>query len=295
MDLIIYHAQCTDGWCAAYVAQKRYPGARLLAAQYSTTPPFQSVEGLDVLVVDFSWKSREDNIKLSQLAKSFRILDHHKSAEEVLAGLDFATFDMNRSGAGLAWDYLFGKDSMGPYGEKMTGRPWYVDYVEDHDLWKHELPHSREINAYLHLIPKTIKVWGALDELVSPSHAASLGEGALMQIRGNAQKLVEASNSGKAWGYTIGVVNAPTWQASEVGEMLSKTYDIGLIWWERKDGIVTFSLRSQNDGDVDVSKIAAKLGGGGHKHAAGFEARNLLAANELLSDILNRRTRQHES
>lgn len=32
----------------------------------------------------------------------------------------------------------------------------------------------------------------------------------------------------------------------------------------------TFSLRSAEDG-VDVSEIAKRYGGGGHKHAAGFK------------------------
>jgi nanoRNase/pAp phosphatase (c-di-AMP/oligoRNAs hydrolase) len=39
-------------------------------------------------------------------------------------------------------------------------------------------------------------------------------------------------------------------------------------YWDTPGGRV-FSLRSANDG-LDVSEIAAKFGGGGHKHASGF-------------------------
>jgi uncharacterized protein len=274
MDLIIYHANCTDGWCAAYVAQKKYPGVKLIGAQYSTALPLDAVAGQDVLVVDFSWKAREDNIRLSQAAKSFRILDHHKSCEAILEGLDFATVDLSRSGAGLAWDYLFG-----------TRRPWYVDYVEDHDLWKHRLAFSRQVSAYLHLIPNTVEAWDDLSETELHT-AARLGKGALMQIESNARRLVTEANPGRGWGHSLGVVNAPTWQASEVGEIISKTYDVAVIWWERKDGIVTFSLRSNDKGNVDVSKIATLMGGGGHKHAAGFEVPDLSEAYLLLRSIL---------
>jgi uncharacterized protein len=277
MDLILYHAKCTDGWCAAYVAHKKYPGARLVEAQYGVEPPYDLVAGQDVLVVDFSWKERASNIKLRLLAKSFRILDHHVSQKETLKDLEFVTFDLARSGAGLAWDCLFGWD-----------RPWYVNYVEDYDLWRHKLPNSRAANAFLHLIPKTVEAWDEMSQMRF-NDVINLGEGALMQIESNARKLVEASNPGRGWGYTVGVVNAPTWQASDVGDALSKIYDVALIWWERQDGVVTFSLRSQNSGDVNVSKIAASMGGGGHKHAAGFEVRNLLVANEVVDDILHRK------
>ena len=44
-----------------------------------------------------------------------------------------------------------------------------------------------------------------------------------------------------------------------------------LILSERDDGIIKGSLRSEEYKGVDVSKIAAQFGGGGHKLASGFE------------------------
>jgi len=41
-----------------------------------------------------------------------------------------------------------------------------------------------------------------------------------------------------------------------------------------------FSLRSQ-EGGIDVSEIAIKFGGGGHKHAAGFK----VDRNHILAKI----------
>jgi nanoRNase/pAp phosphatase (c-di-AMP/oligoRNAs hydrolase) len=65
------------------------------------------------------------------------------------------------------------------------------------------------------------------------------------------------------------VVNGPFFTTSEVGAELAKTHDVALIWSIRKDGKMSVGLRSQ--GDIDVSKIAQKFGGGGHKNSAGFE------------------------
>lgn len=172
MDLVIYHNNCADGFCAAYVARQKYPNATFLPLDYNVEPPYGPVEGKNVLVLDFSWPTRELNEALAVRAKSFRILDHHKSAQETLAGLPFATFDMNRSGAGLAWDYLFGKNSpddgqtVRDFGDGVIcencsrlPRPWFVNYAEDYDLWKFELPESRAVNAFMQSFPFDFITW----------------------------------------------------------------------------------------------------------------------------------------
>ena len=111
--IVYYHNACPDGWCAAWVAKRKYPDAKLVALDHGLTLEqldsiYREARGQDVLMVDYSLRTREANDELARVANSFRILDHHKSAKEVLAGAPYATFDMNRSGAGLAWDHLFG-------------------------------------------------------------------------------------------------------------------------------------------------------------------------------------------
>lgn len=53
-----------------------------------------------------------------------------------------------------------------------------------------------------------------------------------------------------------------------------------LILSERGDGIVKGSLRSEEYKGVDVSKIAARFGGGGHKLASGFEIKGKIVETE---------------
>jgi len=278
MDLIYYHGNCTDGWAAAYVAHLKYPEAKLVPAFYSTEPPYEDVEGKDVLMVDFSWKGRDVNIKLNLLSKSLHIFEHHKTAAETLKDLEFVVYDVNRSGAGLAWDYLFGKDKYFSGVDKLhtdesiyfpwLARPWWVDYVEDYDIWTKKLPAIEEVSAFLHSTPKTIGAWDDIDK-IDLSEAEILGTGAWQQIRYQTDALVALANEGSAWGYTLGIVNGPFFTTTEVGHELAKVYDIGIVWSVRKDGKIAFGLRSV--GGVDVSKIAQKFGGGGHKNSAGFE------------------------
>lgn len=275
MDLIIHHKSCPDGWCAAFIAKKKYPEAQIMARDHGTNPPYAEVEGKDVLVVDFSWRTREENIRLSKLAKSFQIFDHHKSAKTELEGLPFATFDMERSGAGITWDLLF----------PGVPRPWYVRYVEDRDLWRHSLFSSEKVNAYLMTLPHTIVAWSELDHM-DWQDAEILGAGALRHVEHYTEKACEQVQEGIFEDFTTGVVNVPYLNVSEVAGRIAETHEVGFAWFERGDGQTQFSLRSRGSGP-DVSLLAKKYGGGGHKNAAGFQL-SLKQGRDLVDRILGR-------
>jgi oligoribonuclease NrnB/cAMP/cGMP phosphodiesterase (DHH superfamily) len=290
MDTILFHSKCLDGFCAAFIASKRYPEAELIGLDHGDPVPYDTIRGKDVLVLDYSWPTRELNIELSQIAKSFRILDHHKSALERLEGLDFATFDMNRSGAGLAWDYLFGKDSENlSWGE----RPWFVDFVEDRDLWNWALPNSKAINAYLMSLPMDIESWSCLDKITHEIAAIS-GIAILRHIDHYVKGAVDQAQFG-TWDvvtspittrtYSTAIVNALYMNCSEVGNALAQKVDVGLTWFESSDAQIHFSLRSV--GDIDVSSIAKLYGGGGHLHASGFRL-STFEGRRLIDSILGR-------
>lgn len=287
MNLIIAHGHCPDGFTAAMIAKRKYPEAEVMFRDHGLEPPYEEVAGKDVLVVDFSWRTREQNDKMASLAKSFRILDHHKTAQAVLEGAPYAVFDMKRSGAGLAWDYLFGKDSevtsINWNGEPYM-RPWYVNYVEDRDLWNWALPNSRAVCAYLGTLPLEFSAWTHLDAK-TPEDAGVLGWGALAHIEHYVREAVRQAQAGFLSGRKVAVLNVPYLNCSEIGNELAKTHEVSLTWFERGDGFIQFSLRSI--GDIDVSAIAKTFNGGGHKNAAGFQLK-IGEGRRLVDTILNR-------
>jgi oligoribonuclease NrnB/cAMP/cGMP phosphodiesterase (DHH superfamily) len=69
-------------------------------------------------------------------------------------------------------------------------------------------------------------------------------------------------------GHKVMCVNSPVLQ-SEIGNYLSKNKPFAAVWFENEFGEKVYSLRSSENG-IDVSKIAAAYGGGGHAKAAGF-------------------------
>lgn len=288
MDLILFHGHCPDGWCAAYIASKRYPEAKLIPLDHGAdhTEVLAECVGKDVLMLDFSLRTREQNDALAASTKSFCILDHHKSAREVLEGASYAVFDMKRSGAGITWDELFGKEEDIPGIITIPGqpRPWYVNYVEDRDLWNWALPSSREICAYLGTLELIKEDWDKLDTMPS-KWASDVGYGAYAHILHYVREAIKQAQTGTFLEYKTAVLNVPYLNCSEIGNALAKTHEVSLTWFERGDGIIQFSLRSE--GDVDVSAIAKKFNGGGHLHAAGFQL-SLEEGRELVDQILGR-------
>lgn len=305
MDLILYHNNCPDGWCAAYVCKRRYPEAKFLPLNHGLNETqlnevFEKVFHKDVIMVDYSLRTRELNDQMANVTKSFRILDHHKTAQAALDGASYATFDMKRSGAGLAWDYLFGRDSGWGYSERMESRPWWVDYTEDQDLWNWKLKDSQIINAWLMVQPRTIETWDAIAaHKFSAAEAEKLGRGVRDYIEYYTRSVVAEAQS-STWlppvGSTIyktAVLNIPYAGVSEAGNALCKAgYPIALLWFERGDGVVQFSLRG--DGSVDVSAIAKAYGGGGHNNAAGFQL-PLDEARALVDGVLGRTVPVYQS
>lgn len=253
---VIYHADCVDGFTAAWVCHMEWPDAEFVAARYGDAPP--RVAGRDVVIVDFSYP-REILIEMQEAASSLRVLDHHKTAAEALAGLDFAVFDMTRSGAGLAWDTFCAP----------AARPALVNYVEDRDLWRWALPESKAVSAYIALRDRTFRCWSALaTELESIDTVIERGHVALQVVDQYVDSRAMRHRVAMIGGYWVPCINT-TFAVSELVGELSEGFPFAAGWFERTDGKLVYSLRSRGDG-IDVSEIAKQYGGGGHRNAAGF-------------------------
>jgi uncharacterized protein len=258
--LVLYHANCWDGFCAAWAFHRADPDAEFVPMQYGDTPP--DVTGRDVYVLDFSFK-RDVLLTMKAAARSLLVLDHHKTAEAELAGLDFCTFDMNKSGGRLTWEFLAEHGNVHPIA------PWLVDYTEDRDLWRWSLPKSKEINSALRTYSLDFDVWDCLhsdpatrDRLIDEGMAILRAEQAIIESH------VKNAHETTIDGHKVLCVNATT-LISEIAGELAKDRPFGVCWFEGDNNERVYSLRSR-DGGIDVSEIAKAHGGGGHRNAAGF-------------------------
>ena len=264
--LVIFHGGCTDGACAAAVVLCAHPTAELHPAGYDDgTAP--DVRGRHVFIVDFSYP-RAILVEMERQAESLLVLDHHRSARDQLAGLPFARFDMDRSGAGMTWDHFFP-------GEPM---PWIVRYVQDTDLWRFEEPFCKEVRGYLKTLPTDPDgirdVWMATEHWAVahgdlPGAVVEAGRAVHQFQQRYVERVAEGAQRATIAGVPGPVVNAPYPMVSDLLHSLDHGECFAAAWYETENGDVRYSLRSAPDG-VDVSAIAVAFGGGGHKHAAGF-------------------------
>ena len=295
--LVIYHANCADGFTAAW-AVRQAMDANFHAGVHGEAPP--DVAGRDVILVDFSYPLAQ-LVDMAQVARSILVLDHHKSAEAelrsgevkvgtigqaelkaarivrldnlpdareawlhyeetatVLDGVVCAFFDMDRSGAGIAWDFFHpGK-----------ARPALADHVEDRDLWRFALHGTREIQSALFSYPYRFEVW---DELMQAPVFELYQQGLCIERKHHkdvAELVAVAKRQMVIGHYEVPVASLPYTLASDAGHLMAQGQPFAACYYDKAGGRV-FSLRSADDG-VDVSEVAKLYGGGGHARAAGF-------------------------
>ncbi len=285
-DICIYHSPCQDGFTAAWCIWQKWPDIEFFPGVYGEAPP--DVTGKNVLIVDFSYK-RPVLEELAGLARTITVIDHHKSAEadleafrvkdrlalndfrEVGLGAAFlgrppiqAWFDMNQSGAMMAWQYANGD----------APAPMLVQHVQDRDLWRFDLPYTREICANLFSLDYSFEEWcDAADDLASdPAGFRRAGEAIERKHHKDVVELLSLCTRDMViGGETVLVANLPYTLSSDGANKLAESARFGACYYDNSEGKRVFSLRSKPEG-ADVSEIAVKYGGGGHARAAGFSA-----------------------
>ncbi len=272
--LCVYHGNCADGFGAAWVVRHFYGGeVDFFPGVYQSPPP--DCTDRDVIMVDFCYK-RPVLLNILRECEELNIIDHHKTALQEIEGLTegqqvepslhgklFVTFDLERSGAGLTWDYFYAD----------APRPPLINHIEDHDLWRFKLPRTREIQAALFSYPYDFEVW---DRLIgaSPDKLADEGTAIERKHHKDIAELVKVTQREMVIGsQRLPVANLPYTLTSDAGFLMATKHPsrMAACYWDTPAGRV-FSLRSTEYGP-DVSEIAKLYGGGGHAHAAGFRTK----------------------
>jgi oligoribonuclease NrnB/cAMP/cGMP phosphodiesterase (DHH superfamily) len=257
INLVIYHANCTDGFGAAYSAWKLLGDrAEYHAAKYGESPP--DVKGKNVVVLDFSYDNATTKLLMKE-AKGFLVIDHHKSAMVELHDVSCTHFDMNHSGAMLSWRFFHpGKEA-----------PRLIKFIEDRDLWKWEIPYSKEFSAAFDMVKFDFEEFDKYLDDSAVDVAQERGAYILAYSKTVISKIAKHATPRKLEGKDVLVVNSPHWM-SEIGNTLGPRCDFAVIWyWDHDTRQVKVSLRAHHD-DADVSEVAKRYGGGGHRKAAGF-------------------------
>ncbi len=303
-DLVIYHGNCADGFSAAwcfhhYSQQAEHNKAsdvddfEFHGGVYSEEPPWELIDGNIVYLVDFSYK--RDVVKaICERAKKVWLIDHHKTAiddlvNNVNAGTlmpmpaNFQSYtDLERSGAMLAWDFLFNR-FVHPDGRPnpSRGQPGYteppllLDHIQDRDLWKFQLADTRAVSAAVFSYEYTFENWDMLmgKDITGMLKLTISGEAIERKHFKDIHELLAVTKRSMViGGFMVPCASLPYTFSSDAGHIMAKEYmggtQFAACYWDTSTHRI-FSLRSTDDG-VDVSQVAKGYGGGGHRNAAGF-------------------------
>lgn len=274
--LCVYHGSCDDGFGAALAVHLALKGeVELYAGVYMKPPvPDALVEDRDVILVDFSYK-RPVLENIIKRCRTLLVLDHHKTVQEDLGFLPVpartwsehisvndsparaaAVFDMERSGAMLAWNYF----------HPGIPAPRFYEYLQDRDLWRQQLPNGTEFTISLRSHPQTIEAWSRL--MHEPLALIADGFPIARYYRQKIEEMKKDAVLRSIGGVSVPTCNAPYFAASELaGELCGQTHPFAACYFHNGSGW-QFSLRSR--GDFDVGAFARQFGGGGHKQSSGF-------------------------
>jgi len=265
MDIIVfYHKNCQDGLASAWAAWKKFKNkAEYIALNYQA--PFDyDTKGKKLYFLDVC-PNRKILEKLKKSGCEVVIIDHHLSAKRNLdlasPGSFIIRLNMKHSAAVLTWKYFFPEKKI----------PKILLYVEDMDLWNLKKRFSREIVASISLSDFNPKEWNRLASDIEDNKKRKkyilAGKEIVKHEDEMIKEIVQKAKKVKMGKIETLAVNSSV-LISQIGDaLIKKLPPIAIIWFEAGD-FKRISLRS--NGKINVSKIAEKYGGGGHKCAAGF-------------------------
>lgn len=318
---IYYHADCLDGFGAAYAAWCRFGEHAIYRPMHHGQPWIpDDIAGREVFILDFSFPV-EDLRAMAGLARSVLLLDHHVTArrpwtETLQDGPEglachrdpdlplTVAFNLDKSGARLAWEHF----------SHQAPLPLAIAHIEDQDLWRFGIPGSRAFCRALRLMPFDFPAW---DEIVRTTATSSseryrsmlsqgeaierfctleverlAGSGLVMPValRGEPIDLLQAIRHGqpvidegdRSWRALTGLaINASALFASDLGHQLALRSGTFGLIWQF-GGDGEIKASLRADGKVNVAVLAEHYGGGGHPNAAGFH----MSAPRFFAEIL---------
>lgn len=292
-DIVISHKGCPDGlaarWCYYHYLKDRDYTPQYLEVVAGGYLDFVDYKDKKVLMLDICYK-KEQLLELSRIVSQIVILDHHKSSYcELECDNIIFVYDIDRSGAQIAWDYF----------HEGIIRPWFIEMIADRDLWKWKYANSNAITTAMYsngyytnegfdkLLEfcdsdiKKLKTQGKIMLNMTKSRVDYVCKKAKLFVFDETKicKMLNIkSDDNNTRQYNVYVVDAEHSIASEVGNKLSSDIskcDFAIVYrYDIESNQWFLSCRTCSD-SVDLSVLCKKFRGGGHPRAAGFSLPNV--------------------
>ena len=284
--MICFHHNDADGRCAAYLVKTltQNEDSRFVEMDYGKLFDLSMIHPEEVVyIVDYSITPLEMK-RLLEITKNVIWIDHHKTAIDKFKDYPEPIPGLRVDGVAacvLTYIFLSGGELIGDLNKSVT--PLFVRLIGDYDIWKFEYgDDTRAFHAGLlsrdYTPSSTLWKFLEYDEecynLVNDGYIIMNYKKAFAKEYLNSFSEKVMFDGYKALTVNIGNVS------SDFFESASKDgYDL-FISYVIDDGLWRISLRSPKD--IDVSEIAKRYGGGGHRGAAGFQCKELPFKKDVL-------------
>jgi oligoribonuclease NrnB/cAMP/cGMP phosphodiesterase (DHH superfamily) len=298
VHVVSHGPHCLDGTAAAVTVARYHEGADVQPQFASNSEIDDVLRGLaatpgrdtELWITDISWRQPETDAHLRALvAAGVRVywIDHHRTAlERVRAGrvdVPFTDSVLSEEYAAsrLTYEYLAGRlRAEGRLLPRFDALARLVAMADDNDRWLHRIPGSRELAWTVRALDG-----GAYQELMATDADVTYTP-RMREALARAQAEIEASFATARASRVerrIGDVNLVVavcdGHPSEIADAWGKeSQNAVFALYDAKS--LAVSLRRSPDCTVDLSHVAASLGGGGHAAASGCqlpELRRVLA------------------
>jgi oligoribonuclease NrnB/cAMP/cGMP phosphodiesterase (DHH superfamily) len=284
--IVSHGPHCLDGVAAAVAVARYHEGRADVVASFAgnseiddalralTLEPGRDTE---LWITDISWRDAATDEHLRALvAAGLRIywIDHHRTAlERFKAGrvnVSFADRVLSEEYAAsrLVYEYLAAR---GDAPARFRALAPLISMADDNDRWLHRVPGSRELAWTVRSLGE--EAYGELlgiDERVSYTPRMEAARARVEAEIARSFAVATASRVEQRIGDVTLVVAVCDGHPSEIADAWGKaTRGTVFALYDAKS--LAVSLRRSPDCTVDLSHLAASLGGGGHAAAAGCE------------------------
>ncbi len=307
--IVSHGPTCLDGVTAAAAVTRYYGDRAQVHAHFASNSEIDTVlQGIrpegdgerELWITDISWREPATDAHLRTLAAagvSIYWIDHHRTAlERVKAGrvdVPFAGTVLSEEFAAsrLTYEYLAKRlESEGRTEAGFTAFAPVVAMADDNDRWLHRVAGSRELAWVVRALgPDAYDDFLALDDRVAYTPRMTA---ARARVGAEIARSFAVASASRVEHFSAGVrVIAAMCDGhpSEIADAWGKETP-GAVFALFDATSLAVSLRRSPDCEVDLSKLAEALGGGGHAAAAGAELPDL---RRTLAEILATRVAEH--
>ena len=312
---VIYHSADFDGLFCREIARKFLPDAELIGWDFPDAPinpAWLSAGGTDQIIIMDLPVDRVFGFKMDELVKDEKFIgikigditdivwiDHHKSSiESHPASIPGYRID-GVAACRLAWQWFIGKDKMEqrrsvglpplPLKEEFIARkleePYAVQLAGEYDIWDKRNPDAETFQFGLRSRELTNEDWAELLGIITVYGMPGLTRHLLMNGR-LLQRYQQGIDAGvvnyrsfmvefeglKFLALNTARCNSLTFAAKDIPETGHDAL-MGFYWDGTAWNVSLYHAKHRTE--LDLSQIAVKFGGGGHRGACGFQISKL--------------------